>query len=113
MPGTHMAKRSIPRGAPRDEGVPGPRKPISPRRASRLAHGVSALLRSAYGSPDHNNKQDPLDELVFIVLSQMTTHHSYGRVYQRLKEVYPLWDDVLAVELEELQLVIEDAGLSR
>jgi endonuclease III len=65
-----------------------------------------------YGSPDHNNKKDPLDELVFIILSQMTTFPSFERVYSRLRQAAPRWDDVLDMPLRTLKRIIKDAGLS-
>jgi endonuclease-3 len=69
-------------------------------------------LAAAYGSPGHDNKSDPLDELVFILLSQMTTHHSFGRVFHRLKLRYPNWDDVACLSVNRLKSIIKDAGLS-
>jgi len=69
------------------------------------------LLHEAYGSPRHDNKDDPLDELVFIVLSQMTTRQSYGRVYDRLKATYPSWEALLGLPLDEIKEAIKDAGL--
>jgi len=77
------------------------------------AHRVVALLAALYASPRHDNKDDPLDELVFIVLSQMTTHWSFRRVYDRLKERYPSWKRVLEAGPRALMVVIGDAGLSR
>jgi endonuclease III len=73
---------------------------------------IDRALRSAYGSPHHNNKTDPLDELVFILLSQMTTGPSFCRVYDRLKTAYPSWDQVAALPLKRLKAAIKDAGLS-
>jgi endonuclease III len=81
-------------------------------RLRREAHRVSAILQSIYGSPRHNNKEDPLDELVFIILSQMTTYWSFERVYDRLKEVAPTWDMVRRMPLGRLKKTIKDAGLS-
>jgi len=77
-----------------------------------LARRVTRLLAATYGSPNHDNKRDPLDDLVFIILSQMTTHHSFGRVFDRLKERYPEWDQVASTPLRRLRSVIKDAGLS-
>jgi len=73
---------------------------------------VAKILARVYGSPNHNNKQDPLDELVFIILSQMTTSPSFERVYSRLRETAPGWEDVLKMPLNTLKAVIRDAGLS-
>ena len=76
------------------------------------ARAATTLLTKMYGSPDHNNKKDPLDELVFIILSQMTTFPSFERVYSRLRQTAPRWDDVLDMPLRTLKRIIKDAGLS-
>ncbi|MBS1801230.1 MAG: endonuclease III [Acidobacteria bacterium] len=73
---------------------------------------IAAILHETYGSPHHNNKSDPLDELVFILLSQMTTSPSFERVYDRLKERAPEWEDVRRMQLRRLRSLIKDAGLS-
>ena len=78
----------------------------------RKAHRVAVKLAAAYGSPRHGNKDDPFEELVFIVLSQVTTHHSYGRVFERLRDAVGSWDDLLAMPLRRLKALIKDAGLS-
>lgn len=78
----------------------------------RRARRVTAALASAYGSPTHNNKADPLDELIFIILSQMTRHHSYERAFNRLKSEAPEWDCVLSMPMTRLKRLIRDAGLS-
>lgn len=76
------------------------------------ASHISAILHATYGSPHHNNKADPLDELVFILLSQMTTSPSFERVYDRLKRIAPEWRDVRKMQLRRLRRLIKDAGLS-
>jgi hypothetical protein len=58
-------------------------------RASQKASRVTVKLEARYGSPNHNNKQDPLDELIFIILSQMTVRASYERTYDNLKAAAP------------------------
>lgn len=78
----------------------------------RRAHRAASLLAGAYGSPRHGNKGDPLDELVFIVLSQMTTAPSFGRVYDRLKAATGGWARVRRMPLRRLKSLIKDAGLS-
>jgi endonuclease III len=78
----------------------------------RKAHRVAKLLHAAYGSPRHGNKDDALDELVFILLSQMTTGPSFNRVYDRVKAEYPTWDPLAEIPLTRLKALIKDAGLS-
>ena len=78
------------------------------RRASRCVE----RLKTRYGSPRLNNKQEPLDELVFIVLSQMTTSPSYERVFERLKAAVPEWGILTEVSVSTVTSLIADAGLS-
>lgn len=79
--------------------------------AKRVKRIVETLGR-AYGSPHHNNKRDPLDELVFIVLSQMTTGPSFNRVFDRLKRSCRSWDRLVSMPMTKLKGLIQDAGLS-
>ena len=69
-------------------------------------------LKVIYGSPRLNNKDDPLDELFFIILSQMTTAPSYERVFERLKATLGNWDRLLSIPIEDLKSLVADAGLS-
>ena len=81
------------------------------RELRSRARRATILLAKAYSSPDHNNKEDPLDELVFIILSQMTTYPSFERAYARLKSLAPHWEDILDMPLRRLQRIIKGAGL--
>lgn len=73
---------------------------------------MTGLLKARYRSPRLNNKDDPLDELFFILLSQMTTGPSYERVYDRLKAAVPTWSKLLEMDLTVLTALIGDAGLA-
>ena len=69
-------------------------------------------MKARYGSPLLSNKSDPLDELVFIILSQMTTSPSYERVFDRLKKAMPTWGILTETSASDLTSLIADAGLS-
>jgi endonuclease III len=77
-----------------------------------LATAVVERLRREHGSPRLNNKDDPLDELFFILLSQMTTGPSYERVFDRLKTGLDGWDNLLETSTARLRSLIADAGLA-
>ena len=81
-------------------------------RKKRAAASI-ALLKECYHSPNLNNKSDPLDELVFILLSQMTVNVSYERVYDRLKFVISDWSVLIDTPVSKLEELIADAGLFR
>jgi endonuclease III len=61
----------------------------------------------------HGNKSDPLDELIYIILSQMTTAPSFGRVFDRLQAALGDWSRLLDLPQADLAELISDAGLSR
>jgi endonuclease III len=79
----------------------------------RRTHQIGEILKSEYDSPRHGNPDDPLDDLVFILLSTMTTGPSYERVYRRLREVTGSWEVVADMDPDTLAAMIRDAGLSR
>lgn len=82
------------------------------QRLRRRAHAVTLLLAATYGSPTHNNKPDPLDELVYIVLSQMTTQPSVSRVFDRFNRRVGSWERLLSMPTASVARMIHDAGLS-
>jgi len=84
----------------------------SDKYASRRIGRIVSVLQAIHGSPDHGNKADALDELIYIVLSQMTTIKSCGRVFDRLKRVAGEWASLSRMPIQELKSVINDAGLS-
>ncbi|MCY3540431.1 MAG: hypothetical protein OXH31_00770 [Gammaproteobacteria bacterium] len=83
------------------------------RTRKKRAKASVFRLKESYGSPFLNNKSDPLDELVFILLSQMTASISYERVYDRVKSEIPNWEQLTEIPLVKLENLITDAGLFR
>jgi endonuclease III len=79
----------------------------------RKAANTVRLLRRTYGTPRHGNPDDPLDDLIFVILSQMTTGPSYERVFGRLKRIRGGWRRVARMREPTLRALIADAGLSR
>lgn len=82
------------------------------RRSVRRFRRIVQILEQTYGSPRHGNKDDPLDELFYIILSQMTTAKSFGRVFDRLKSAIPDWAMLLDLPTRRIKVLIKDAGLS-
>ena len=72
---------------------------------------INELLDFEYSSPDHFNKEDPLDELVFILLSRRTRGIGYETAFNNIKTRYPNWEDVIKSSPDELLDIIEHAGL--
>ena len=83
------------------------------RTRKKRATASVLRLKESYGSPFLNNKSDPLDELVFILLSQMTGSVSYERVYDRVKSEIPDWELLIEIPVSKLENLITEAGLFR
>ena len=81
----------------------------SRRRIERIVD----LLSGEYGSPDLGNKADPIDEIVFIILSAKTDEQKYLRAYDNLRSQIGSWEEVLVATLETVQGAIGYAGMGK
>jgi endonuclease III len=72
---------------------------------------ITEALQTRFGSPDLGNKQDPFDELLFIVLSSKTPPDRYQQVYERLREQYPDPESLATAHWEDVAATISKAGL--
>jgi len=70
------------------------------------------LLLKEYG---HNPRRhrDPLDTLIFTILSQNTTDTNRDRAAKTLKERFPSWEEVRDAEVGEIVEIIKSAGLAQ
>lgn len=80
---------------------------------SRRLEAIEGRLRRAHGQPRHHNPQEPLDDLVFIVLSRMTQEVKYVRTYEALRRDLPSWGAVMEAPAIQLEALLADAGLAR
>jgi DNA (cytosine-5)-methyltransferase 1 len=78
-----------------------------------LIERIDELLEARYRSADLFNLDDPLDETVFILLSQQTREAVYRRVFADLRRCFPRWIDAAGASLRDLERVLEPAGFQR
>ena len=74
---------------------------------------IERRLRTAYAQPRHFNPKDPLDDLIFLVLSRMTQETKYLRTYRCLRSSLSTWHAVRDASPNELEALIREAGLAR
>lgn len=98
---------AIPRGATRefvreivDQGVADLRE-------------ITRALELLHGTPDLGNKRDPLDELVYIVLSRKTREDAYQSTYDELKERFPSWEDLVRAPPRDVEAIVQRGGLGK
>jgi endonuclease III len=73
----------------------------------------SDILVARYGLPLHGNKSNPLDEVIYIVLSSQTDEKKYQAVYRNLKKAFPSWKTINARDESQIELLLRPAGFSR
>jgi DNA (cytosine-5)-methyltransferase 1 len=83
-----------------------------PGLAARNLHLVEKMLESNYGSPDHSNKHDPLEELVFILLSQRTKATSFSDTFDRLKNGIGSWEKLVDIDVHTVERLIRSGGMA-
>src|SRR5688572_20135874 len=76
-----------------------------------FVRSVTSELSAAYGNPRLGNPEDPLDDLIFILLSGATAAGSYEQAFLNLKELFSSWSDALAAGPDAIYLVIHRCGL--
>src|SRR5262249_25439057 len=62
---------------------------------------IARILAILHGTPDLGNKQDPTDELVYILLARHTREGAYQQAYEALKRRFATWDELLDAPREE------------
>lgn len=73
---------------------------------------IARILAALYGSPDLGNKQDPTDELVYIILARHTREGAYQATFELLKQRFSSWDALLSARRREVEKLIYSGGLS-
>ena len=72
---------------------------------------IARILAEIYRSPDLGNKPDPVDELIYIVLSRKTREGAYQAAYERLRDRYASWEELLEARPEEVLELVASSGL--
>ena len=83
------------------------------RQAKTKVRKVSALLEREYGIPKRERNADLLDVLVQTILSQNTNDQNRDRAYQRLKNQFPRWEDILNGKRRVVVEALRPGGLAR
>ena len=82
------------------------------RARSQVVRRVCEKLESAYGPPRLGNPEDPLDDLMYVLLSNKTPPKRAQATYAKLKEDLPIWDDVFNADPSDVISVLKPAGFA-
>lgn len=73
---------------------------------------IARIASLLYGNPNLGNKSDPVDELVYIILSRKTREGAYQESFDRLKQAFRTWDDLLKAPRKKVEELVWSSGLS-
>lgn len=84
----------------------------SPRTRAQVVRRVCEALHNSYGRPRLGNPEDPLDDLIYIIISNKTAPIMAQNTYERVKNDFSTWDDLLGSPASRLKAVLHPAGLA-
>jgi len=73
---------------------------------------ITLLLEKRYGIPRRKVSGEPLDILIETILSQNTNDRNRDKAFQRLKNRFPHWQDVLEAKTKSIVSAIHTGGLA-
>ena len=82
------------------------------RPGSARIRAIRDRLRELYGQPVNHPHGHPIAELVRTILSQNTSDTNRDRAYDRLRERFPLWEEVRDAPTAEVIEAIRPGGLA-
>jgi len=85
----------------------------APSVRSRIVRRVCQVLENVYGRPWHGNLHDPLDELIYIILSNRTSIEVAQTTFAKIKTIFLTWESTLNATPLRLRKILGPAGLSQ
>ena len=73
---------------------------------------VARIAELLHGTPRLGNKENPVDELVYIILARTTREGAYQQTFDALKARFARWDDLLESPRPEVEKLVHSGGLS-
>ena len=83
-----------------------------PTRRAQVVRRVCETVEREYGRPRFANPKLPIDDLIYIVLSNKTTPNTARETFRKLKRRFSTWDAMVDGPLAEVRRILKPAGLS-
>ena len=82
------------------------------RVRAQIVRRVCEPLQKEYGRPRLGNPEGPLDDLVYIIVSNKTSPKTAQRTYALVKRSFATWGEVLDSPATALESLLHPAGLA-
>jgi endonuclease-3 len=74
---------------------------------------VCKKLQEEYGRPRFGNPYEPVDDLIYLILSTRTSMDVTQRTFNSVKQRFEAWEVLLETDATELYSILKPAGLAR
>lgn len=74
---------------------------------------IVEILKKEYNSPNYNNKEKMIDEIIYIILSKRTNHKMNNLTYDNLKDNFNDWYDLLNANISDVYSIVKIGGLGK
>lgn len=74
---------------------------------------ICRRLHRQYRSPRHGNPHNPLDDLIYIIVSTRTRDSSFSETFRKLKKRFPSWNKLLPKQKRDLERILVPGGLGK
>ena len=78
---------------------------------AEMTEKIVYFLRDRYKNIELGNKEDPLDELIFILLTVKTDYRHYESIWKAFKKRFPSWERVIESDINDVATVILSGGM--
>jgi endonuclease III len=82
------------------------------RVRSQAVRRVCEALSKAYGYPRLGNPTDPIDDLVFIIISNKTSPSKANLIFESVKREFTTWENLLRSPTTTLYRILRPGGLA-
>src|ERR1700685_491170 len=79
----------------------------------RVVQNVCRELRKEYKDPRHGNPRNPLDDLIYIILSTRTRDSSFTNTFRTLKKRFPSWNRIFPKYKDRVERILMPGGLGK
>ena len=78
----------------------------------RVVRRVCEILERTYGRPRLGNPKKPVDDLIYVILSNKTSPQMAQTTFGRVKQRFSNWEDITLSSASVLHRILRPAGLA-
>lgn len=85
---------------------------LSSRARAQAVRRVCEMLESTYGTPRLGNPKKPLDDLIYVLLSNKTPPERAQVAFRHLKRRFPKWSQIATADTQDIISILKPTGFA-